>query len=144
LQDEELPSYFQHEQQRTDHATTATTSLHRRTFSLGSPACSSSASSSLSLHSPVPPPHTTTDSPPDYNARDERGTRRSVGLLIASGPSTAAEDEEDAQFRAYHERYDTRQHHNSDSRAHGTTSTPTLDMPPGYEEIRYHATADPI
>ncbi|KAF9963373.1 hypothetical protein BGZ65_003855 [Modicella reniformis] len=159
---EELPpSYFQHEQQDggpviTIAAATATTgsstALHRRTFSLGSPAHSSSASSSLSLHSPAPPVIVhTTDSPPDYNVHDERGNCGPVvGVSVAAGPSitttvAGATEDEDPQFRAYRQRYDTRHRQSSDSRtsrtntvAMTTTATTAIDMPPGYEETRHH------
>jgi len=150
-EEEEPPSYFQHEQSCAGpSAHTTTTTSHRRTFSLESPACSSS-SSSLSLHSPVPPVRVhTTDSPPDYNARDACGTSHAVGQLPAIGPpitTAAVEDDEDAQFRSYHQRYDTRQHPTLDPRTMATMMAPnaaTMDMPPGYEETRYHTAVDPI
>ncbi|KAF9109633.1 hypothetical protein BGX27_007396 [Mortierella sp. AM989] len=156
LDAEELPSYFQHEQ----HEAIGTTSLHRRNFSLGSPARSSSASSSLSLHSPVQAPFATTDSPPDY-VRDEHLSIGMNVIPIRQRSSSAAsalfatghDEEEDAQFRAYHQRYDTRQRQNSDPRATRTnmtsaatpaTTTHVMDMPPGYEETRYHTVVDPV
>ncbi|KAF9201871.1 hypothetical protein BGZ49_007925 [Haplosporangium sp. Z 27] len=143
LDAEELPSYFQHEQHETIE-----TSLHRRNLSLGSPARSSSASSSLSLHSPAQVPFATTDSPPDY-VRNEHlsigtafGTRaRSSSAASASAPSHSAEDDEDAQFRAYHQRYDTRQRQSSEPR---TITNVVMDMPPGYEETRFHTVVDPV
>ncbi|KAG0326615.1 hypothetical protein BGZ99_009287 [Dissophora globulifera] len=144
---EELPSYFQYEQQDAGGSAAAArgTTLHRRAFSLGSPARSSSASSSLSLHSPLLAP--ITDSPPDY-VRDEQ-----YGPVLQSTVITtaAADEDEDAQFRAYHQRYDTRMRQNSDPRARSnlaalatTSVVTTADMPPGYDETRYHTVVDPV
>ncbi|KAF9355300.1 hypothetical protein BGX26_006727 [Mortierella sp. AD094] len=154
LDAEELPSYFQHER----HETIGTSSLHRRNLSLGSPTRSSTASSSLSLHSPIQAPFAITDSPPDYVRDEHLSAGTSVGTRVrsSSGASgsgvvianTAADDnDEDAQFRAYHQRYDTRQRQNSDPRATRTNVAPTtvvMDMPPGYEETRYHSVVDPV
>ncbi|KAI7817966.1 hypothetical protein BC939DRAFT_309695 [Gamsiella multidivaricata] len=156
LGDEELPSYFQHEHEAEAEAA----SRHRRTFSLGSPAHSSSASSSLSLHSPMP--MHTTDSPPDY-VRDEQhaGPSYSATVMTASGSSVsgAAGEDEDAQFLAYHRRYDTHRRQGSNARTAATTTTTTtvaarsrsrantanaMDMPPGYEETRFHSVVDPV
>ncbi|KAF9314216.1 hypothetical protein BG003_004386 [Podila horticola] len=123
LEPEELPSYFQHEHE-------ASTSLHRRTGSTGSPARSSSASSSLSLHSPHPG---YVESPPDY-VRNEPGSSSSVAIA-----STSVADDEDALFRAYHQRYDTsRRRQDSDPRTRGIA----LDTPPGYDET--YAVVDPV
>ncbi|KAF9402616.1 hypothetical protein BGX21_009448 [Mortierella sp. AD011] len=155
LDAEEPPSYFQHEQ----HEAIGVSSLHRRNLSLGSPARSSTASSSLSLHSPIQAPFAMTDSPPDY-VRDEHlsagtivgarvrswsGTSGS-GVIIANSAG-ADDNDDDAQFRAYHQRYDTRQRQNSDPRATRTNTTSTtvvVDMPPGYEEARCHNVVDPV
>ncbi|KAG0038399.1 hypothetical protein BGZ83_003095, partial [Gryganskiella cystojenkinii] len=150
LQDDELPSYFQHE-----HEASAA-SFHRRTESFGSPARSSSSSSSISLHSPFPL-HTHTDSPPDY-ARTEASTSSDLGAVTAglAQVTVATDDSEDAMFRAYHQRYDTRSRQDSDprSRMAATTTTATharagshgvvMDTPPGYEETRFHSVVDPV
>ncbi|KAF9537028.1 hypothetical protein EC957_009034 [Mortierella hygrophila] len=152
LDTEELPSYFQH-QQSTPHS-----QLHRRTGSLGSPAHSSSASSSISLNSPYPGVTvgaTILDSPPDY-VRDESAavlTNTTYTAMDMSGPvAVAADEEEDALFRAYRQRYDTRERQNSDPRSRPMTTTTTrsragtgsLDTPPGYDETRYHTVVDPV
>lgn len=121
LEPEELPSYFQHEHE-------ASASLHRRTGSMGSPARSSSASSSLSLHSPHPG---YVESPPDY-VRNEP----SSSLAIASSSA----DDEDALFRAYHQRYDTRRRQDSDPRSR--VALVALDTPPGYDET--YQVVDPV
>ncbi|KAI8594280.1 hypothetical protein EDD21DRAFT_393840, partial [Dissophora ornata] len=161
LDTEELPSYFQHEREVTaggggggGGSGGASSSLHRRTFSLGSPARSSSASSSISLHSPLSAVPMTTDSPPDYVRDEQQGPSNypaAVTVARLSGSfASGAYEEEDAQFRAYHSRYDTRQRQNSDPRARGanmTTATVTavsMDMPPGYDETRYHSVVDPV
>ncbi|KAF9278315.1 hypothetical protein BGZ74_003124 [Mortierella antarctica] len=124
LEPEELPSYFQHEHE-------ASASLHRRTGSMGSPARSSSASSSLSLHSPQPG---YVESPPDY-VRNEPGLSSSVAIA-----SSSAVDDEDALFRAYHQRYDTsRRRQGSDPRSRVAI---VLDTPPGYDET--YAVVDPV
>ncbi|KAF9324350.1 hypothetical protein BG006_000637 [Podila minutissima] len=124
LEPEELPSYFQHEPE-------ASASLHRRTGSMGSPARSSSASSSLSLHSPQP---SYVESPPDY-VRSEPGLSFSVAIA-----SSSAADDEDALFRAYHQRYDTsRRRQGSDPRSRVAI---VLDTPPGYDET--YAVVDPV
>ncbi|KAG0012151.1 hypothetical protein BGZ81_001742 [Podila clonocystis] len=120
LEPEELPSYFQHEQEAASH---------RRTGSMGSPARSSSASSSLSLHSPHPG---YVESPPDY-VRNEPGS----SLSVAAASSV---DDEDALFRAYHQRYDTsRRRQDSDPRSRVTMA---LDTPPGYDET--YTVVDPV
>ncbi|KAG0025178.1 hypothetical protein BGZ82_010160 [Podila clonocystis] len=120
LEPEELPSYFQHEQEAASH---------RRTGSMGSPARSSSASSSLSLHSPHPG---YVESPPDY-VRNEPGP----SLSVAAGSSV---DDEDALFRAYHQRYDTsRRRQDSDPRSRVAMAQ---DTPPGYDET--YAVVDPV
>ncbi|KAF9571888.1 hypothetical protein EC968_010541 [Mortierella alpina] len=135
LDTEELPSYFQHQ---------ASTTLHRRTGSLGSPAHSSSASSSLSLHSPLQ--IAATDSPPDYVR-----TEASNGETGEPGRGGGlAEEDEDALFRAYHQRYDTRQRQGSDPPttragvAAAAAAAAVLDTPPGYDETRYHSVVDPV
>ncbi|KAF9992487.1 hypothetical protein BGZ79_003025 [Entomortierella chlamydospora] len=155
LDAEEPPSYFQHEQ----HETIGVSSLHRRNLSLGSPARSSTASSSLSLHSPIQAPFAMTDSPPDY-VRDEHLSAGTIvgarvrswsgasgsGVIIAN-TAGADDNDEDAQFRAYHQRYDTRQRQNSDprtTRTNATSTTVVVDMPPGYEETRCHTVVDPV
>ncbi|KAF9013756.1 hypothetical protein BGZ52_006767, partial [Haplosporangium bisporale] len=122
LEPEELPSYFQHEHE-------ASASLHRRAGSMGSPARSSSASSSLSLHSPHPG---YIESPPDY-VRNEPGSSSSA---IASSSA----DDEDALFRAYHQRYDTRRRQDSDPRSR--VALVALDTPPGYDET--YQVVDPV
>ncbi|KAF9912741.1 hypothetical protein BX616_010259 [Lobosporangium transversale] len=181
---EELPSYFQHEyeasahqhqqqqqqQQQQQHRHTHSRNHsqshgngHRRNFSLGSPAHSSSASSSLSLHSPLPIHATvlTTDSPPDYVREEPAAT---IATVSGHNHSTLAsiavqEDEADAQFQAYHSRYDSRQRQGSDprTRPHITTmatiatangggsgnGSGAMDMPPEYEETRYHTAVNP-
>ncbi|KAI1311617.1 hypothetical protein EDD11_003325 [Mortierella claussenii] len=197
LDTEELPSYFQHERDRAHVDQGGAGQGHRRTFSLDSPARSSTASSSLSLHSPLPA-HvalTTTDSPPDY-VRDEQSPAGfgssdisgvGFGNMLASVTSTGAgglssgtigmngsgggggngataeDEDEDAQFRAYHQRYDTRQRRDPDPRTarayggvavglgaqSGATMTTTMsmsatDMPPGYEETHHHSVVDPV
>ncbi|KAF9958716.1 hypothetical protein BGZ72_011083 [Mortierella alpina] len=134
LDAEELPSYFQHQ---------ASTTLHRRAGSLGSPAHSSSASSSLSLNSPMQ--IATTDSPPDYVR-----TELLAGELGLSGGGGPADEDEDALFRAYHQRYDTRQRQGSDppatraGAAAAAAAAAALDTPPGYDETRYHSVVDPV
>ncbi|KAF8946034.1 hypothetical protein BGZ47_001472 [Haplosporangium gracile] len=155
LDTEELPSYFQH-QQSTPHSQQL--QLHRRTGSLGSPAHSSSASSSISLNSPYPGVAvgaTILDSPPDY-VRDESAaatTNITYTAMDMGGPViVAAEEEEDVLFRAYRQRYDTRERQNSDPRSRAMTTTTTrsqagtssLDTPPGYDETRYHTVVDPV
>jgi hypothetical protein len=160
LDTEELPSYFQHRQSTPHHYYQQ--QLHRRTGSLGSPAHSSSASSSISLNSPYPGivgGATILDSPPDY-VRDESVvtiTNTAYTAMDMGGPLTvaaAAEDEEDALFRAYRHRYDTRARQNSDPRSRPVTMTTTttrsragtgsMDTPPGYDETRYHTVVDPV
>ncbi|KAF9929604.1 hypothetical protein BGZ67_006245 [Mortierella alpina] len=137
LDAEELPSYFQH---------LANTTLHRRTGSLGSPAHSSSASSSLSLNSPLQ--IATVDSPPDY-VRTELSSGE-IGVPGGGGGGRPAEEDEDALFRAYHQRYDTRQRQASDPpttrsgvAAAAAEAAAVLDTPPGYDETRYHSVVDP-
>ncbi|KAF9988058.1 hypothetical protein BGZ75_010108 [Mortierella antarctica] len=137
LDAEELPSYFQH---------LANTTLHRRTGSLGSPAHSSSASSSLSLNSPLQ--IATVDSPPDY-VRTELSSGE-IGVP-GGGGGRPAEEDEDALFRAYHQRYDTRQRQASDPpttrsgvAAAAAEAAAVLDTPPGYDETRYHSVVDPV
>ncbi|KAF9096238.1 hypothetical protein BGX23_011732 [Mortierella sp. AD031] len=152
LEAEELPSYFQHQQQHNH------TILHRRTGSLGSPAHSSSASSSISLNSPFPGvaggAGTMLDSPPDY-VRDEAVADMGGPSSYGVASSGAGEEEEDAMFRAYRLRYDTRQRQNSDPRSRPvtravttttttTTALSTMDTPPGYDETRYHTVVDPV
>jgi len=156
--DDELPSYFQH-----DHEAHA--SMHRRTGSLGSPARSSTSSSSISLNSPNP--HGTTDSPPDYE-RTETGSgdySHLVGVTagmagVNLSTATATDDgSEDAMFRAYHQRYDTqRRRQDSDPRTRTATATRTtragsmtavaaavmVDTPPGYDDPRSRGVVDPV
>ncbi|KAF9910927.1 hypothetical protein EC991_005101 [Linnemannia zychae] len=170
LDNEELPSYFQHQQSAQHQSHNI---LHRRTGSLGSPAHSSSASSSISLNSPHPGvalgSGVILDSPPDY-VRDENAvaipTITTWTVTDMGGLSTTADDEEDALFRAYRQRYDTRERQNSDPRSRPapvTVTVPTtttmmtttvattqagatssLDTPPGYDETRYHSVVDPV
>lgn len=161
--DDELPSYFQYEHE-------ARASMHRRTGSLGSPARSSSSSSSISLGSPYP--YGTTDSPPDY-VRTESGSgdySHLVGVTTGmagvslSATSTADDGSEDAMFRAYHQRYDTRRRQDSDPRTRTATATATatvtrttragsmtavaaavmVDTPPGYDDPQSHGVVDPV
>lgn len=157
LDTEELPSYFQY-QQSTPHNHHQL--LHRRTGSLGSPAHSSSASSSISLNSPyvgIAGGGTILDSPPDYVRNESVVTvaNTTYTAMDMGGPlavAAAAEDEEDALFRAYRQRYDTRERQNSDPRSRPATTTTmrsragtgSLDTPPGYDETRYHTATDPV
>ncbi|GJJ73543.1 hypothetical protein EMPS_05901 [Entomortierella parvispora] len=157
LVDDELPSYFQH-----DHEAQA--SMHRRTGSLGSPARSSSSSSSISLSSPNP--HRTTDSPPDYE-RTESGSGDYSHLVgVTSGMAGASlstaittdDGDEDAMFRAYHQRYDTRRRQDSDPRTRTVPATRTtragsmtavaavvmVDTPPGYDDPSSRGVVDPV
>ncbi|KAF9130245.1 hypothetical protein BGW39_003295 [Mortierella sp. 14UC] len=160
LDTEELPAYFQHQYSAQHQSYNI---LHRRTGSLGSPAHSSSASSSISLNSPHPGvalgSGVILDSPPDY-VRDESSaasTTTTWAVTGMGGPPTAAEDEEDALFRAYRRRYDTRERQNSDPRSRPapvTVTVPTTttragatsshDTPPGYDETRYQSVIDPV
>ncbi|KAK3841154.1 MAG: hypothetical protein J3R72DRAFT_159904 [Linnemannia gamsii] len=165
LDTEELPSYFQYQQSAQHHNHTI---LHRRTGSLGSPAHSSSASSSISLNSPYPGVAlggggVTLDSPPDYvrNESAAAATTTTTWTVMDMGGSSTAlpavDDEEDAMFRAYRQRYDTRERQNSDPRTRPAavtvnvlTSTTTRvgssssDTPPGYDETRFHTVVDPV
>ncbi|KAF9429114.1 hypothetical protein BGZ76_001796, partial [Entomortierella beljakovae] len=124
---EEPPSYFQHERDETI-GTSISTTLHRLSNCI------------------------TTDSPPDYVQEEHLSTglafetrmRSSSGASTSMGMS-AAEDEEDAQFRAYHERYDSNQREDEirATRPPVATIATVMDMPPGYEETRYHSVVDP-
>ncbi|KAF9914856.1 hypothetical protein FBU30_002348, partial [Linnemannia zychae] len=159
LDNEELPSYFQHQQLiQNQNQLRHQAILHRRTGSLGSPAHSSSASSSISLNSPHPGFAGTTilDSPPDYVRDESTVVGVSVGtpwMTVDAGGSSAAyitatpaAEEEDPLFRAYRQRYDTREHQNSDSQLQPVTraNTTLLDTPPRYDETRYHTVVDPV
>ncbi|KAG0251399.1 hypothetical protein BG011_007634 [Mortierella polycephala] len=136
---DELPSYYQHQQE-------SGALFHRRTGSLGSPAHSSSASSSLSLNSP--PYMAAADSPPDYVRNEHPSSHHhSLGTVVA-GPTMAMvghmEDEDtDALFQAYHRRYDTRQRQDSNPRSRPNVMVPS-DTPPGYDETQYHVVVDPV
>ncbi|KAF9409315.1 hypothetical protein BGZ94_001995, partial [Podila epigama] len=164
LDTEELPSYFQYENDANAMAST-----HRRTGSVESSVRSSSASSSLSLNSP----HTGyVESPPDY-VRDEprssssssprvRATATVTTTVTVSGTGTGTGTsettaplvplsgtevgvEEDAMFRAYHQRYDTAHHRrrqDSDPRSRLAIAV-AMDMPPSYHETRY-TVVDPV
>ncbi|KAF9580188.1 hypothetical protein BGW38_003268 [Lunasporangiospora selenospora] len=181
---EELPSYFQYEYEIAAAAAaaastalslspttlSAASTFHRRTGSLGSPARSSSASSSISLGSPHP--LALVDSPPDYEDEVGLGSRlpglaRGAGSSLTVTPgelatattttatttttsvvTALAEDEDEARFRAYHQRYDTRaaaeRQRSRTMSVSGTVATTALDTPPGYEEARFHAIVDPV
>ncbi|KAF9179852.1 hypothetical protein BGZ51_006618 [Haplosporangium sp. Z 767] len=136
---EELPSYYQYQQE-------SGASFHRRTGSLGSPAHSSSASSSLSLNSPLYV--AAADSPPDYVRNEYPSSHHhSLGTAV-TGPTVAMaahmEDEgADALFQAYHRRYDTRQRQDSNPRSRPNVMVPS-DTPPGYDETQYHVVVDPV